>query len=176
MQNTFDLLKLYREEKSLVAGDELMEEASFPSFQEWKAEYEADRAQNYVTVSVEEADKMIEDDLAEVDSLFKQPASEKETTMSTAEVTEVTTTNETTTSAAPETEATSKPARKRVAKPEGKKTKMELARAVMKRFSRGKAINRAKVLEVLQKEVKLTAKGASTYYQKLRTELGKPSA
>lgn len=52
------------------------------------------------------------------------------------------------------------------------KNKMSLARPIFKSLNRGKnGPDRQKVLKAFQERVGLTKAGASTYYQKLKTEL-----
>lgn len=65
------------------------------------------------------------------------------------------------------------PKAKRVAKKaegEAKVTKADLARAVFKRLSRGKTLDRQKILAALVEEAGLTEKGAATYYQTLKRQ------
>ena len=52
-----------------------------------------------------------------------------------------------------------------------RKTKSAVALAIFKQHSRGKTIDRAKVISLFKSEAGLTAAGASTYYQKFKTAL-----
>lgn len=60
---------------------------------------------------------------------------------------------------------------KRARKPAKAKSKMDIARSIYKKMSRGKnGPDRAKVIAAFQAKAKLTEKGASTYYQTLKSE------
>lgn len=70
MLNGVDLLNRYKDEKAMVIGSEAERTGleDFPSFKEWKAEYEAEWAETHVTVDVKEADAMFD---AIVDEAFE---------------------------------------------------------------------------------------------------------
>lgn len=169
----------YKEEKAAVV-DPLDDDGSFPSFKEWCTSVESERQPgDYRTVTVAEADKAMEDVLEEVDNqpsanVTKESDSMNNTTDGTTPATEPTA--ETTTAPA----ATSKP--KRVRKPVAAKSpakpksKADTARAIFKRMSRGKTLNREKIIAAFVNEAKLSAKGAATYYQSLKGKGGKKAA
>ena len=67
MKNNALLLELYREEKALIIGQEPTGLEPFPSFPEWKSEYEREYNETHKTVTTKEADRLAEDAQVEFD-------------------------------------------------------------------------------------------------------------
>ena len=67
MKNNALLLELYREEKALIIGQDPTGLEPFPSFPEWKSEYEREYNETHKTVTTKEADRLAEDAQAEFD-------------------------------------------------------------------------------------------------------------
>lgn len=188
MLSTHSLLELYKAEKADFADYA----TEFPKFSEWKKSYEVDFSSiERRIVSCEEADSYF-DSIVEIEEkempllVVNTPKPEEDisvdsnTTDETAkEITMYTNDETTVTTASTETTEVATPAKaKRVRKPSaGKKvaatkapkvTKADKARSIFKRLSRGKTLNREKILEAFQKEAGLSKNGAATYYQSLR--------
>lgn len=165
MLNAMQMLDLYKAEKSQLGADYNSE---FPSFVDWKSGFQLEHEQIHRDsrlVTVDEADKYFDNVLAEIDSEVVDS-----TTTIVKEIHMTTETTETT------AVATTKP--KRVRKPvvAKAKSKMDQARSIFKSLSRGKnGPDRAKIIAKFVSDVKLSAKGASTYYQTLKNE-GKKAA
>lgn len=183
MLSMTDRLDLYKKEKADLS--DMMDENEFPPFTQWNAEYVKDYQTNHRTVSVDQADKEMdaivadveaaeecladlvvdktteEADSEQVDSIDEQTTNTKETIMSTPETTEATTVT-----------SIVAPTRKKrvVAKANEPKSKMAQARSIYKSLTRGKNVDRSKILARFISDVKLSEKGAATYYQTLKSE------
>jgi len=90
MLDLAQLLLKYKEEKGIVCGGDPLEEARFLSFKQWKVEYVQQYVETHRTVSVDIADKMMEDAQHEADvELAAMAANPQEKQLMTDETTPV---------------------------------------------------------------------------------------
>lgn len=186
MLSTTELLDLYKAEKADL--DDIGE--PFPDFKSWKQEFEVEYRRNHVTVSVkealDEADKIVEAAEVELDI-------NEETAMNTNETVTVEAVAEAPVATvdpaqakrdarnarrrelrAQKKAAAAKPVEPAAAKPErtrkpAAKTKTDLARTIFKQMYGRK--ERKDIIDAMIARAKLTANGASTYYQKYKKEV-----
>lgn len=198
MKSDIDLLNLYKEEKTLVIGPMHLRTGleDFPSFKEWKLDYMKEYAETHDMdnpVSMEDAVKLLEAELdVEVDDILPEEDLAVLTATETPEThdEEDTMTDEATNAAevlvgpetAPEVNAEAPVKAKRTKKTATKKVKAEKrppskAGEAQKVFDRlyprvveGKKA-RKDVIEELVSKVGLTANGAATYYQKMKSKV-----
>lgn len=180
---TAELLELYKLEKSNLV-EPTDDEGTFPSFKDWKSSYQIENQGVFETVSEEEADRRMDQIVDEVEVVLDNVSAVTETSNEHTTTKEQMTMNSTETNASETTPAADAPVAskpKRVRKPAVKapakaKSKSELARAIFKRMSRGKNLNREKIIAAFVSEAKLSEKGAATYYQSIKGKGGKKAA
>jgi hypothetical protein len=174
------LLALYRQERKDL--EDPLDESPFPSFKEWCNQINAERQDgDYRTVTVAEAEEEMDAVLVEVDTndlptITQETSEMNQTTDGAQPSTEAASDATTAAPAASKAKRVRKPAAAKVAKPAKKQTKADLARSIFKRLSRGKVLNREKIIAAFVSEAKLSAKGAATYYQSLKGKGGKKAA
>ncbi len=196
MLNTVDLLNKYKDEKALVIGSEAERTGleDFPSWKEWKAEYEKEWAECHVTVDIEDADAYF-DAIAEAaeeelgDTEFEATAEEsdedEEEVVETAPEPEVKkavkakvigrTKMQKAVNKAKKTDVrkVKKPDVRKVKKPDVRKlkapfSKTEKAQKIFTRFHGKPNWDRKRMIAKFVAEVGLTPAGASTYYAKFK--------
>lgn len=69
MKNVVDMLEQYKDEKAFVTGGCPLEEAKFERFASWRSVYEQEYDETHRTVSVQEADLLVEQAQKECDGL-----------------------------------------------------------------------------------------------------------
>lgn len=150
MLSVQERLELYREERKHL--DDPLFGPPFPTFGEWNKEYEADHKLNHVTVSVEEADEIMDAIVEQADTELQAPTIEIPQVPPNVVVADV----------ALPIVGTQEPA---IVPAKGKKVKKsDVARHIIKQNA-GKP--RAEVLPLLE-AAGLTARAANTYFYKYK--------
>lgn len=199
MRSNLELLEMYKEEKALIIGGPEVRTGleDFPSFGEWKSDYLADYQSTHQTVSVEEADAqfdaIVEEAENELETLVIEITDDETETEEVNDMTDeavinnVEPTEAEMNDASPAEKPAEKPKRARkekvqaekgaVKRPRKKaeKSKASEARKVFNRMYpkvlEGKKARKDVIAQFIEK-CGLTANGASTYYQKLKKEVG----
>lgn len=176
--NTSTMLEWYKEEKAIVIGDvnERTGLEDFPSFQEWKAEFQREYDENHVSVSSEEADAMFEQSVVEADAELIPSPNGDIVKPTRKEVIKMNTTQTSTSTGAV------KPAAVKPAKPAtpaasaapvaAAPSKSQIAQAIfVEEYPKGTA--RKDIIKRFINEANLTDSGAATYFQNLTKKLDK---
>jgi hypothetical protein len=178
MRTDLELFEMYKEEKALIVGDFQTRTGlePFPTFKEWKKEYTKDYLETHQTVSIKDADKIM-------DSLVDEASDQIEEWEKLLNVTKTDSTKRTEKVKARKEKKMKKATS--VKNPKAKtsnSTKTQVNRKNNKAAASRETFNkmypdvlagtikRKDVIEVFVNKVGLTPAGASTYYQKHKAE------
>lgn len=182
MKPNSELLKMYKEEKSLVIGAPEVRTGleDFPPFSEWKQQYVDEYNATHVTVTVEEADAQFDEVVDEAEAEL-QAAEEGAQRRGTSNEKELGTEEgaagaPTRNKAGTASKGRGAPTEKKVGRSKsgsrgGKRSKTEIAQSVFNQMYPKVVEGKKKRKDVIDKMVQkagLTANGAATYYQRFK--------